>query len=408
MNYRAEIKHNKDPFSNLDIDKFKNWTPSQKADYFLSIIALSQIFFALFQFLLITFEMSQEESTKYRILMSAFAIVASLPFILRRNFKLCVIVYLLVGLVYVFHMLIFPDTIPYWRNEGFKFLIPISIPIILCMVSIKNINFFILALKHISYACSILGLLFGLRTLTGRFVLSEYSMGFGYCILLPMLVLFYQRKIYSIIISFLLFMLLVVYGSRGPLLTIAVFLLYILISKKSFGLVGLIVVIGLAGFNVFVSYIDSLGISSRTISMILGGNLDAESNRDVISQKAIDLINANPITGYGLFGDRKPIGDWCHNILLEVFCDFGVILGSILLLLFFYGVIWAFIKLKGINKDIFAMFIAYALVPMFVSNSYLTDSNFALFVGLLFLILRRRPWKKHAINYISASISTIC
>lgn len=407
MSYRAEIKHNKDPFSNLGIDKFKKWTPSQKADYFLSIIALSQIFFALVQFLLIAFEMSQEESTRYRILMSAIAIIASLPFLLRRNLKLCCIVYFFVSLVYAFHMLVFPETIPYWRNEGLKFLIPISIPIVLCMVSIKNINFFVLALKHISYACALLGILFGIRTLTGRFVLSEYSMGFGYCILLPMLVLFYQRKFYSIIISLLLFMLLVVYGSRGPLLTVAIFLLYMLIDKKSYGLVGVIVAVGIAGFTAFVSYIESLGISSRTVSMFLGGNLDAESNRDAIVQKAIDLINANPITGCGLFGDRKPIGDWCHNIILEFFCDFGVFLGSVLLILFFYWILMSFIKLKGMNKDILAMFIAYALVPMFVSNSYLTDSNFALFTGLLFLILKLSPWKKHSISNKKASISTI-
>lgn len=407
MSIRAESKHNKDPFSNLGIEKLKKWTPSQKADYFLSIIALSQIFLALVQFLLIAFGMSQEESTRYRILMSAVAVIASLPFLLRRNLKLCCLTYFLVSLVYVFHMLLFPDTIPDWKNEGFKFLIPISIPIVLFIVSIKNINFFILALKHISYACALLGLLFGIRTLTGRFLLNEYSMGFGYCILLPMLVLFYQRKFYSIIISLLLFLLLVIYGSRGPLLTVAFFLFYMLINQKSFGLVGLIVLLSIVGFASFVSYIESLGISSRTISMFLGGNLDSESNRDIIARKAIETINNNPITGCGLFGDRKPVGDWCHNIILEVLCDFGVIFGSILLLLFFYAIIRAFIKLKGINKDIFAMFIAYALVPMFVSNSYLTDSNFALFVGLLLLIYKVRPWKRDKVYFKTASIKTI-
>lgn len=407
MNIRTVTKHNKDPFDNLEIDKFKKWTSSQKSDYFLSIIAVSQIFLALGQFLLITFEMSPEESTRYRVILSAVAIIASLPFLIKRNLKLLIITYSIVGFVYAFHMLFLTDTVPYWNNEGLKFLVPISIPIILCMVSIKNINYFCLAIKHISYACAILGLLFGWCTFTGRFVLSEYSMGFGYCILLPMLVLFYQRKFYSIIISFLLFILLVVYGSRGPLLTVAIFLLYMLIKKKSYGLVGLMAILGVVGFTAFVSYIDSLGISSRTVSMFLGGNIDAESNRDVIAQKAIELIKSNPITGYGLFGDRKPVGDWCHNIILEVFCDFGVILGSVLLLILFHSVFKAFIKLKGIYKDIFAMFIAYAFVPMFVSNSYLTDSNFALFVGLLLLIYKLRPWKRHNIYIKTASISAI-
>lgn len=404
---RTAPQHNKDPFNNLVVGNFKEWTLSQKHDYYLSMIAVSQVFFALVQFLLIAYDISPEASTRYRIIMSAAAIIASLPLLVKRNLLLCCIVYFIVGLIYVFHILLFPDTIPYWGDEGFKFLLPISIPIVLCMVSIKNIDFFYLAVKHISYACAILGLLFGFRTLTGSFVLNQYSMGFGYCILLPMLILLYQRKVYSIIISLLLFVLLVVYGSRGPLLAVAIFLLYMLINKKSYGLVGLIIVLGIGGFATFVSYLQSLGISSRTISMFLEGNLDAQTNRDTISQKALEIINQKPIMGYGLFGDRKPVGDWCHNIILEVFCDFGVILGSVLLLVFFYFIIMAFVKLKGINKDIFAMFIAYALVPMFVSSSYLTNSNFAIFVGFLFLIYKNKPWKRKNAFLRTASISTI-
>lgn len=366
-----------------------NLSKIEKGDVILSYVALSQIVLGLIQFLLISYGMDQDASTIYRIIMSAGAFLISLPILLKRNFCSFIISYLVLLLLYVIHVIVFPNTISIWHEEGMRFLVPICIPTALCIYNIYRKQIFYQSLKSVSYISAAIGLLLGYKIFSGSFILVSYSMGFGYFLLLPMLVLFYQRKWYSISVSLLLLILIIVFGSRGPLLSVGIFLLYMLVQKKAWKLLAVLLLVGIICFAGLDSYLQSLDISSRTIDMILSGDFTEETNRDLIAEKAILTIKDNPIIGYGMFGDRIPVGDHCHNIILEVICDFGVIIGSIFLIIFVYQLLKYFLRLKGGDKDIYVMLVTFSVVPLLMSGSYLTSPQFALFIGFLLLIKKR-------------------
>ena len=96
--------------------------------------------------------------------------------------------------------------------------------------------------------------------------------------------------------------------------------------------------------------------------------------------------------GKGLFGDRTVILDeyhhpvYPHNFILEVMVDFGMVIGSILVISFIILVIKAVFKSYKSN-DMQKIQMTYAmltilLIKHMVSASFLTSFDFWFYIGL--------------------------
>lgn len=176
----------------------------------------------------------------------------------------------------------------------------------------------------------------------------DYNLSFGYNLTFPCIIFIYnfifnKKKLFIIPAIFSAIMILI-YGNRGALLVIFVYLF--LITLKSLDDVKLIkkifiVIIFILLFLIFKIYYENimlfllkkaneLNLESRSIRMMLNGKFSQDNGRDVIWEAVIEAIKANPIFGYGILGDRPFVAPihyvgYTHNLFLENIISFGVI-----------------------------------------------------------------------------------
>lgn len=190
----------------------------------------------------------------------------------------------------------------------------------------------------------------------GNLIDTTYDLGVGYSIMFVTIILgcMYAEKKKIVYLLGMIYSLVLVLnnGSRGALicLGLAVFLLLVCISnrkkrnvKQKLGVVVLFV-----GIILIISFLDqiiikvgtvlrNIGFNSRTIESMLTGEFLADNGRNKITERALAAIKEGSVIGLGAFGDRPFIAPYywwgySHNIALEMLCDFGILLGVILLL----------------------------------------------------------------------------
>jgi O-antigen ligase len=246
-----------------------------------------------------------------------------------------------------------------------------------------------------------------------------YDMVFSYLMLVPMIILSYKLlfirfKLSDVVLVIFAIITVVIVGSRGPLLSYFVYLLLLFVNfvrinrfkAKSFVLVvasTIIISTFMLNLNSYVSQFNNqlikLGIQSRTIYLLLGNNIDFLTGRSEIFADTVNKILLNPILGYGIGGDRVFLnGTYPHNIFLELFTQFGIVLGGfICLLLITYWVIGIFLNKSPINQHLAIIFAGIGLISLFSSGSYLTSSNFWLFMAIC--VSSVHSYRKELIGY---------
>ena len=187
----------------------------------------------------------------------------------------------------------------------------------------------------------------------------SYSVSFGYEVLLFALIFLYAalkyRRKSDIIASVISITMILIGGSRGSVLFIAIFLLLYIVkeiseTKHKLALICLLT----TGFGalylvykpllLFASkFISRMGFSSRFINSFINGTITADSGRNIIWDVAVKMIKDNPF-GYGAMGSRFKLTSlvdpgYPHSLILEVLIDYGIFIGTILLIIYFVKVI---------------------------------------------------------------------
>ncbi|MBE6678692.1 MAG: O-antigen ligase family protein [Ruminococcaceae bacterium] len=130
-------------------------------------------------------------------------------------------------------------------------------------------------------------------------------------------------------------------GARGALIAlILTYLMFYIINHKtelksiiiySAGAVA-IVVLSLFKKVIFVlieKFLDALSIESRTFEYLLNEEVLSDSNRINFYKES---LNNTGLLGKGLMGDRIILGSYPHNLFLEIFVQYGWILGLVVVL----------------------------------------------------------------------------
>lgn len=174
---------------------------------------------------------------------------------------------------------------------------------------------------------------------------SSYDMSFGNNLLIVIIILAFDyhknERIKSLIISLILTLYILFMASRGPLLSIAITYIIIIlmdIGKAKSAYIHFIKIL----FTFFISYIiifykdflmalqricESFGIESRTISRL--GSLywmTYESGRERYHEEIKQALNGK-ILGLGAFGGEKCVG-LSHGLYWDVFANFGYYVGG--------------------------------------------------------------------------------
>lgn len=356
-------------------------------DYILSFVVVVQSFLVVFQQCLIAvLQMPPESTTIYRVFLSAVSVLLAFPYIWLRRKILFVGTYTITILILLIHSTIFSDNIPYIQESVFRFLLPILLPTFLAVTCIRKFQILIDTLYYVSWATFFLALIYVLFFLNGKIVFESYNMGFSYGLLLPVLSLYTRKCFWATISSILLFFIIIALGSRGAAVIIIIFWLYDIFinNKKLFILFALFVYIVYLLLPFFIDMLSDVGITSRTLSLLLAGDINNDSGRLNIYQNAIrELMNA-PIMGLGVFGDRVFFnGSYCHNFFLELMVDFGIPLAFLFIMGLIVWTITRYFQFKPCNR-FFLIIVVLVTAKLFVSGSYLEDYDFAFLCGVLY------------------------
>lgn len=186
-------------------------------------------------------------------------------------------------------------------------------------------------------------------------------------------------------------------GTRGPIVCMGVFVivqtLYRVrsISSKlatlglatggvfaTFGVMSTDVLVDLAG------WLEERRLSSRIIRLLVEGDIASDSGRGRIVDLTMDNIDASPIFGHGVLGDRRFLnGTYPHNVVLELWAQFGLVTGTVVVIAFVVSALRAFSTAPVAARNLLLVLVSASVVKLFMSGSYLNESLLFMLIGLL-------------------------
>jgi O-antigen ligase len=365
-------------------------------------IAITSIFLVLIiQLFLLNFLkiMETEAGSMIQLLSKiiiAFLFAYSLPAVITKNIFFTIITYLIASAIILFNFLLFPQNTEILKNQLFDF-IGISLACFIYSYSIDDTGELMNVFGKIAFAIFYIGLLTGFLTITNVIYLGTYSMSYSYYMLIPAIYflnkLLKKFDIKSLIAFLVTLFFILILGSRGPVLCMVVYFILFLIvninyrkSKKllfffiASSSIALLWLIRNYLIKIMVQLNTLIGIDSRTLRVLLKNTF--YTGRENVYPVVINLISKNPLLGVGIAGDRFYLGKYSHNIFLEIFSGFGIIAGSIILIVLIF-IIFKSIFMKNKKKaNINLIWFSLGFMPLLFSGSYLTQFLFWIYLGI--------------------------
>ncbi|MDN3643786.1 hypothetical protein QWY87_13800 [Lutimonas halocynthiae] len=288
-------------------------------------------------------------------------------------------------------------------------IITLSIPLYYIVISIEDFDNLY---TYLTYS-SCIAICFGFFTVYSYSLLYNDRvfpyMAFSNQILFPIVFLIFSygriRKWLSLLFIFTGVLLVFIYGSRGAQLSIilSIIVSFMVFFKPTLKTIGLILTIIILIFFIDISLdninlvLIDMDVYSRSISLLLNDDITNTSGRDMLYDSVVNLIYDNPF-GKGFFytGDLFT-GSYSHNIILDFFLHFGIVLGSLLLFLLLMLSLKKIFQFNLFIDSIFFMsiFFSVGFVKMLFSSTYLSEPFFFILIALLININKNR---KHSLN----------
>lgn len=335
------------------------------------------------------FHMDAEATTIYRVVLTAIPMVVAMVITLVRNPVRFIVGYIVSVVMLLLTMAIFPNNTPFVLSQGIRFLLPVVIPSFLCLTVVYDYKIVEKTLYIVSWFVMALVLIYIYGFFSGVVSITSYNMALSFACVLPFVSFYLHGKFYDWIICFVLFVLVIAIGARGAALCMASCVVFDLFQHKSrWRFLSLVIIVAfVVSLPLLHGWLDSIGISSRSLNMLLYGDVTFDSGRREIRRYFLNKLMEHPVLGIGLFGDRLLEGvAYCHNILLEVILDFGIPLGGLLIFFGLIRLISLYFKSDADNRNKIIGYFCALVLPFMTSGSYLIGSEFAIFVGLCYLI----------------------
>ena len=323
----------------------------------------------------------------------------ALPDIIKRLHVRDLIIYIFCICIYIMQYILYPNNITPLNEYAFLCCLAVF-PFYLFgkMVDLpKMLN----AFYYISVGTIVMYILYFLlyRNGSGQLNSEEYNMAAAYNLLPHVLMVVWMaiRKFSPtrIGMAFISIIVLFMFGTRGPILSLAVPVsIYILfryhgkhtkLIKTLF--ITLVVVLPFVLVPIITYFQDvfsDLDVSARILDKLLDEDITNDSGRgDLIVELNKHLLTEHKICGYGLFGSYQFIGGYPHNIFYELIFSFGFLIGGMLIV----WMLWHFFKgyhyaSNDIYKDFILLFTLMELTHLCFSYTFLTEQMFFMLIGL--------------------------
>lgn len=342
------------------------------------------------------------------IIFICIVLAFSLPAISRKCYKADFLLYFLILSIYVLNMFIFPENNKYLSTFFARTMLG-TVPM-LFIGSMWNIKKYDAFLHYFS--------VFGILWLTFYFLFyysGDYSeeyensnMAAAYEVLFLLLfeIWYISRRfnVLSIPVIIIGFFALISFGSRGPFICFFLFLFLYLIFFSKFKYKKYVVsafILFVVGFSfyyveiikILLNFLADKGQSTRIVDTLLMGDVQNESvfEREWIYNTITGRLHSGSQIAYGLFGTWNYTGGYAHRLDLDLFFNFGYIIGSAIILLLIWIYFWAYKACKTVEeKQFLILLMSVGLFPLLFSSYYLFHGNFWLLLGFCLQKIRNR------------------
>lgn len=327
-----------------------------------------------------------------------FFYLLALPIVFNRTKIKFIATYFIVVFLFILNYALFGENLLHLKTITFPLFIT-GLPSFIYAYSIKDWDVLMDIMRKTSKITFAIGTIIGILAFVGIKSVGSYSMSLSYYMLLPSIMymndFIEEKSINSIVLLTITLTIIFALGSRGAIMCFGVFTILkaiksiknITYGKMLISLVILsVIVLGLIFYKDILEYIYNIllsyGIYSRTMVLFLGKGVYL-SGRDSLYKIVIEEIFKRPFLGIGIAGDRVLIGDYVHNIFIELLANFGIVFGTLIIMILLYR-IYESVIVKDIKKyNMHIIWVSLGFVHLFVSSSYLIDFKFWIMLGLI-------------------------
>ena len=251
-----------------------------------------------------------------------------------------------------------------------------------------------------------------------QFLFPVDYMAFGYDIALAAMFLFSsyinRKNKIDLILSIVAILEGLFFGNRGCVLGFAALVLihvFVLEKRRITWKKTAIIVGAAAGYfllsseevvSALMNWLGVHGFSSRTLQMLLSGEVAVDSSRMNIWNKCWEAITQHSILyGYGAYGDRSILWGgqyYAHNLILEVLLDFGVLFGLLFMGIALYYLIKGWKKADLPGKTLIAALGAYAIIKLLISSTFWYEPTLYAMLALCVTAARRKRQPQRRMN----------
>ena len=337
------------------------------------------------------------------ILFSGVALFALPAFIKRCRFS----DYMFVGVVYFIYVLtylLFPE-----NEQGLNFYLPtffFTVVPAYFIGRVINFKFYSDIFYKVSIVAIVLSAFYYLyfaRMKYGAMDSNEEIMSAAYAILPNILLVlwkaFEKPNIVNVPTVLISVFLLLSFGTRGPVVCLILYIVFYFVLIKQWN--KNILILGIIALVVFflISYIDiillylydlmySVGVSTRVLDLFSNENMFVSQGRDDLNDLVLSRIHESNGSPYGIAALSRWTDTYPHNLALQLWLEFGVLLGSVLLLSLVVLIVVAYFKTKDSSERVFLLVLfIIGFVHLFLSHTYLTVSWTFMLVGYSIYII---------------------
>jgi len=232
----------------------------------------------------------------------------------------------------------------------------------------------------LSFACGIILFMLHINNLLNKKTMTQSVFLYGLLTLCTLLLIYFGgRGAFVVLVAYLL----LYYKESFLSLKNSLFIIFFILASYMV-LDGEFLDFILSGFERIFGFIYNWLDNGFDLSV-------GTSKRDIVYFRAFDQISENYIVGLGPFSSWT-IGNHPHNLFLDVLLQYGVFLGSVIVMALLLLPLLILLKLRGVTKSFFILLILFPIVQLQFSSGYLKSQLlfFALGFGLSHYFSKRK------------------
>lgn len=288
-------------------------------------------------------------------------------------------------------------TLKYYVNQFELYALPL---LLIFLIDIEDLKKFMKVFYVYNIVNIFLYLLFLFVFSDG--VVKDY-MTFGYYSIFSIsyiiLYAFYNRHYKTTIVAFAIIPLIVINGNRGTILVVGMLVSSMLLISSKMHIVKkllifILIMIFIFNINSIAKFLLDCTVKvfdvEKTYSITnLYNMLDSQGVGELfgprydIYEEAIKEIRQHPILGMGIAGFHNKYGYFPHNIFLDVYSTFGIIIGTIYLIyIILLGLKLHRISIENMQVRILFIFMLSNLMKLLLSKTFIYDPVIWLYIAL--------------------------